>query len=96
MWKNRCGITYFGSVPKNEPARAGARCGQVGAVGEVVASDRKVTTRAPSLGIEGFATFNFKTESPMSENCISDTRRRMLEDMAVRRFGEKTKHDYIR
>ena len=27
---------------------------------------------------------------------ISDLRRRMLEDMAVRKFGEKTQHDYIR
>lgn len=32
----------------------------------------------------------------MSEKPISDLRRRMLEDMAVRKFGEKTGHDYIR
>ena len=32
----------------------------------------------------------------MSEKPISDLRRRMLEDMAVRKFGEKTRHDYIR
>ena len=32
----------------------------------------------------------------MSEKPISDLRRRMLEDMAVRKFGEKTQHDYIR
>jgi len=32
----------------------------------------------------------------MSEKPISDLRRRMLEDMAVRKFGEKTKDDYIR
>jgi integrase/recombinase XerD len=32
----------------------------------------------------------------MSEKPISDLRRRMLEDMAVRQFGDKTKHDYIR
>ena len=31
----------------------------------------------------------------MSQKPISDLRRRMLEDMAVRRLGEKTKHDYI-
>ena len=31
----------------------------------------------------------------MSEKPISDLRRRMLEDMAVRKFGEKI-HDYIR
>ena len=32
----------------------------------------------------------------MSEKPISDLRRRMLEDMAVRKLGEKTRHDYIR
>ena len=32
----------------------------------------------------------------MSDKPISDLRRRMLEDMAVRQFGKKTKHDYIR
>lgn len=31
----------------------------------------------------------------MSQKPISDLRRRMLEDMAVRRLGEKTQHDYI-
>jgi integrase/recombinase XerD len=31
----------------------------------------------------------------MIEKPISDLRRRMLEDMAVRRLGEKTQHDYI-
>jgi len=32
----------------------------------------------------------------MSEEPISDLRCRMLEDMAVRKLGEKTRHDYIR
>ena len=32
----------------------------------------------------------------MSEKPISDLPRPMLEDMAVRKFGEKTRHDYIR
>ena len=32
----------------------------------------------------------------MNEKPISDLRRRMLEDMAVRRLGEKTQHDYIK
>jgi integrase/recombinase XerD len=32
----------------------------------------------------------------MSETPISDLRRRMLEDMAVRNFGSKTQQDYIR
>ena len=32
----------------------------------------------------------------MSEKPISDLRRRMLQDMTNRNFGDKTKHDYIR
>ncbi len=36
------------------------------------------------------------SEKPISPRPISPLRRRMLEDMAVRRFGEKTQHDYIR
>ncbi len=32
----------------------------------------------------------------MNPKPISDLRRRMLEDMAVRRLGEKTQHDYIK
>jgi hypothetical protein len=32
----------------------------------------------------------------MSETPISPLRQRMLEDMAVRKFGEKTRRDYIR
>ena len=35
------------------------------------------------------------TSRPISPP-ISPLRRRMLEDMAVRRFGEKTQHDYLR
>ena len=32
----------------------------------------------------------------MSEKPISPLRHRMIEDMSVRKFGEKTQHDYIR
>jgi integrase/recombinase XerD len=32
----------------------------------------------------------------MSEKPISPLRRRMIEDMSVLKFGEKTQHDYIR
>ena len=32
----------------------------------------------------------------MSDKPISDLRRRMIADMTVRRFGDKTQHDYIR
>ena len=34
--------------------------------------------------------------SPHVEKPISDLRRRMLQDMTNRSFGDKTKHDYIR
>ena len=32
----------------------------------------------------------------MSEKTISPLRQRMIEDMSVRNFGEKTRNDYIR
>ena len=35
-------------------------------------------------------------KDPAFDKPVSDLRRRMLEDMAVRRFGEKTQADYIR
>src|SRR5260370_42156634 len=34
--------------------------------------------------------------STTSVEAISPLRRRMIEDMRVRKFGEKTQHDYIR
>jgi integrase/recombinase XerD len=38
-----------------------------------------------------------KTRStPMSETPISPLRARMIEDMSVRKFGERTQNDYIR
>jgi integrase/recombinase XerD len=36
------------------------------------------------------------SEKPSATKPISALRRRMLEDMAVRKFGEKSRHDYIR
>src|SRR5262249_54854729 len=40
---------------------------------------------------------HLKTRStPMSETPISVLRRRMIEDMSLRRFGKKTQKDYIR
>jgi site-specific recombinase XerD len=48
------------------------------------------------LRIERFDISTLKTRTfPMNQKPISDLRRRMLEDMAVRRLGEKTRHDYI-
>ena len=32
----------------------------------------------------------------MTDECISPLRRRMIEDMSLRHFGEKTQKDYIR
>jgi hypothetical protein len=32
----------------------------------------------------------------MSEKPISPLRRRKIEDMSIRKFGEKTQHNYIR
>src|ERR1700680_4039690 len=34
--------------------------------------------------------------STKSADAVSPLRRRMVEDMSVRKFGEKTRHDYIR
>jgi hypothetical protein len=34
--------------------------------------------------------------SRISAEATSPLRRRMIEDMSVRKFGEKTKHDHIR
>jgi hypothetical protein len=34
--------------------------------------------------------------SAISAEAISPLRRRMIEDMSVRKFDEKTQHDYIR
>jgi integrase/recombinase XerD len=32
----------------------------------------------------------------MTEQAISPLRRRMIEDMAIRKFAQKTQHDYVR
>ena len=32
----------------------------------------------------------------MTDKAVSPLRRRLIEDMAIRRLGPKTKHDYIR
>lgn len=54
----------------------------------------------PVLRIEGSENLTSRQEPPMTdpvfEKPISDLHRRMLRDMAVRRFDEKTQHDYIR
>src|SRR5215470_3026188 len=46
--------------------------------------------------MEGSPNLHLKTRStPMSETPVSPLRRRMIEDMSLRNFGEKTQHDYI-
>src|SRR3954469_9314664 len=49
---------------------------------------------APVLRIEEFATPSSRQEPPMTEMAISPLRRRMIEDMTVRNFVEKTQNDY--
>src|SRR3954469_13760977 len=51
---------------------------------------------APVLRIEEFATPSSRQEPPMTEMAISPLRRRMIEDMTVRNFVEKTRNDYLR
>src|SRR5215510_3254544 len=52
------------------------------------------------LRIEGVKTPTSRPEPPMtstkSAEAISPLRRRMLEDMTVRKFSDKTRYDYIR
>jgi integrase/recombinase XerD len=44
----------------------------------------------------GVRNLNLKTGAPNEREAISPLRRRMLEDMAVRRLGEKAQSNYIR
>src|SRR5262249_6625815 len=50
----------------------------------------------PGLRIEGFSDLTSRPGAPMSQAPISSLRRRLIEDMTVRGFGEKTQSDYIR
>src|SRR5262249_47861932 len=50
----------------------------------------------PVLRIEGSSTPISEQEPSMSDKPISDLRRRMIADMAVRSFSDRTRHDYIR
>src|ERR1700688_5155096 len=60
-----------------------------------------MTGREAGLRIEGVSnTPTSRPEPPMtftkSAEAVSPLRRRMIEDMSVRKFGDKTRHDYIR
>jgi hypothetical protein len=47
--------------------------------------------------MKGLTNLHLKTRStPMSEKPIRPLRQRMIEDMAVRKFGEQTQNDYMR
>src|SRR5262252_3875300 len=45
--------------------------------------------------MEGLATFTQNRSIPMTEQAISPLRRRMIEDMTMRKFAQKTQHDYV-
>jgi hypothetical protein len=53
-----------------------------------------MTLRALRLEDRGVKHSNLKTGAPMSEKPISPLRRRMLEDMSVRRFTPDTRREY--
>jgi integrase/recombinase XerD len=59
-----------------------------------------VTIGDPIPSIEGPATFSSREEPPMishsSPRPVSALRKRMIEDMSVRGFSEKTRNDYVR
>src|SRR6267154_3183151 len=44
---------------------------------------------------EGFATFTQDRSIPMTNEAMSPLRRRMIEDMTVRKFASKTQRDYV-
>src|SRR5438105_15932857 len=50
--------------------------------------------QASCLEIEGPRTHP-RQEPPMTDKAISPLRRRLIEDMAIRRLGPKTQHHYI-
>src|SRR5215468_5022593 len=45
--------------------------------------------------MRGFTTFTQDRSIPMTDEAISPLRRRMIEDMTIRKFAPKTQHDYV-
>src|ERR687887_2113645 len=45
--------------------------------------------------MRGFATFTQDRSIPMTDEAVSPLRRRMIEDMTIRKFTAKTQHDYV-
>jgi hypothetical protein len=50
---------------------------------------------ASRLEIEGSNNLTQDRSTPMTDTVISPLRRRMIEDMTIRRFGQKSQHDYL-
>src|SRR5919112_487373 len=55
-----------------------------------------MTGPGPVVRIEGFGPSTSRQEPSMTETAISPLRQRMIDDMTVRHFVEKTRTDYIR
>src|SRR5215475_14881900 len=55
-----------------------------------------MTGRASRPEDWGFQTPTSGREPSMSDKPISDLRRRLIADMTIRTFSDKTQHDYIR
>src|ERR1700689_1983037 len=52
-------------------------------------------TGRPVLRSRGFDNLTQDRSIPMTDQAISPLRRRMIEDMAIRKFAPKTQHDYV-
>ena len=49
----------------------------------------------PVLKMRSFDNLTQDRTIPMTEQAINPLRRRMIEDMSIRKFAEKTQHDYV-
>src|SRR6266481_6152457 len=45
--------------------------------------------------MRGFVNLHSNRSIPMTEQAASPLRRRMIEDMTIRKFAQKTQHDYV-
>src|SRR5712691_6148652 len=50
---------------------------------------------ASCLEMRGFDNLTQDRSIPMTEQAVSPLRRRMIEDMSIRKFAGKTQHDYV-
>src|SRR4029453_2615689 len=49
----------------------------------------------PVLRLRGFDNLTQDRSIPMTDEAVSPLRRRMIEDMTIRKFAPKTQHDYV-